>query len=478
MTMKNACMWIVLFLFLATSAHGGDIVNVPNFMPGSQASRVALSHLENKGLVAEFLDKEDTGIGKSVAYLLWREILTAISDQAGAGVIIAHPPGETRVVDLIKENYHLAAVDIATHQKAPMVLWGIAREEEEKVSLNTFLTLIPEVQANDLYLHITLDRSPVQGWEAEIKRNRFNFSLLETSRAELFNRPVITRQRTNLKDTPHREGRTLSVADQGALLQAIDMQGKWLKVEMDDSSTAYVDIVHVELPPKTVEAQRRNVNLRQGPGTDYPIFRKTELKGTFQVLDMRYRKNHGLWYKIQMDEGNGWVAGFLVRPRFSSTAVHFMAGLYRYRAKRYEEAHKEFEMFVNASNVEERNTNLATAYQLMGVSNLMAQRHRSFPHEVIEPFDKAVELTPYDPVSFNLRALARIGAERRLDGALEDLTRSLQLDARNSRSRELLKSFNTVLRPDADPLTKRMFRVNDRVIEKYLQTKRSFAVEN
>ena len=102
-----------MIIFACSSfAHAGELVTT-RFKAGSQTGRVALPHLINKGVVTEFLDLNDTGIGKSVGYLVWREVLTAISDQARAGVIIAHPPGETRVVDMLKDNYHLAAVDIA-----------------------------------------------------------------------------------------------------------------------------------------------------------------------------------------------------------------------------------------------------------------------------------------------------------------------------------------------------------------------------
>ena len=137
MTFRNRILTgAFLILFAGASlAHAGAMV-VTEFKAGSQKGREALSHLTNKGVVTEFLDLSNTGAGKSVGFLIWREILTAISDQAGAGVIIAHMAGEERVVDMLKANYHLAAVDIAKHQNSPMVLWGIAQETDDKIFIS------------------------------------------------------------------------------------------------------------------------------------------------------------------------------------------------------------------------------------------------------------------------------------------------------------------------------------------------------
>jgi hypothetical protein len=86
-----AALYLFICLALCTPwAWAGDIV-VGSFAPGKAPGVERLAHVEVKGLVAEFFDPGDTGLGKSVAYLLWREILTAISDQAGAGVILVQP---------------------------------------------------------------------------------------------------------------------------------------------------------------------------------------------------------------------------------------------------------------------------------------------------------------------------------------------------------------------------------------------------
>ena len=51
-------------------------------------------------LIAEFLDPGDTGIGKSLSYLVWRELLTAIGNQTGKSVILLNPAEETLLEEL------------------------------------------------------------------------------------------------------------------------------------------------------------------------------------------------------------------------------------------------------------------------------------------------------------------------------------------------------------------------------------------
>jgi uncharacterized protein YgiM (DUF1202 family) len=465
----------VIVFACSSFAYAGDLVTT-QFRAGSQTGRVALPHLTNKGVVTEFLDLNDTGIGKSVGYLVWREVLTAISDQARAGVIIAHPPGETRVVDMLKDNYHLAAVDIAKHQKSPMVLWGIAEEGSDKILVSTHLSLIPEIQSSDLSLHAELRGMEARGWEAEITRTRFNFALVESRRGKLFNRPIITKTRTPLKAGPNKESRTIAVSEKGKLYQAVDMENEWFKVTFENSESAYLHIWEVDVPPRHVETERRrtNVRLRSGPGTDYAkIGTAKSFEGVFEVLDMRYRAKHGLWYQINFEGKPVWVWGGLVRPRFSFPAVHFMAGLYRFRARSFDKAFQEFERFTNFQEVEESNTSLATAYQLMGTSGLMSGGIHSSVS--LEAFSDAIKLTPYDPAAYNLRAVSRMGRgvpnQGRMDGILDDLNQALMLDRRNDRALDLLIRVGMLIERGKGEAVGEFFRINPDTRRKYFQIK-------
>jgi len=436
MTTIRLFLAIILLLTLWGNASAGVAIL---FEPGKATGPVVLPHLQNKGLIAEFLDPGNTGLGKSLAYLLWREVLTAISDQAGAGVILAHKQGEFRIVDMLKEDYHMAAIEVAKYHQAPMVLWGEVQEQAGRIFLYSYITLLPELQGSDLFMRISYQKRPLPGFETEIPRSRFNFTLIEADRKEFFDRPLIVRTAKAMLRT--RPGETAPLKGQvpkNTVLNGIDMDGPWFQVQQPDGSTAFVNMDEVEVPPRWIEASAYKVALREGPGTDQKIVKRKDLAGTFKVLDMRYRPGHGLWYRFNVDGTNVWVNGSQVRPRFSLPAVHFMAGLYRFQAKRFRDAAQEFSQFIRAPGLKEKNTNLATAYQFKGASELMGEISRD-----LQPFTQAVSLTPYDPAAYNLRGLASLGVTFSLDMALRDLEQALKIDMLNDRSRSLARAFRS-----------------------------------
>lgn len=83
--------WLLLAA-AAFAAHAGDIT-VTKFEPGAPPPKKVLEHVALKGVITEFIDPERSELGKEIADLLWREVLTAISDHKGAGVILARAPG-------------------------------------------------------------------------------------------------------------------------------------------------------------------------------------------------------------------------------------------------------------------------------------------------------------------------------------------------------------------------------------------------
>ena len=112
---------LAVILLVAHGVFAGEQV-VGNFQPGLPQQAEVLAHVPVKGLVAEFINREGTGLGKSLGYLLWREVLTAVQDQRGAGVIYAHTPSETQLTDLLRSDYHRAAVEIAKAQNTRMAV--------------------------------------------------------------------------------------------------------------------------------------------------------------------------------------------------------------------------------------------------------------------------------------------------------------------------------------------------------------------
>lgn len=415
-----------------------------------------LAHVPLKAVVAEFLDPLDTGLGKSLGYLLWRETLTAISDQAGAGVIVAEAPPQERLVDMLKRDYHRAALRIAKHQRARMSLWGAVETDAGEVFINTYLSVLTKETQGDL--RFALDKrfrgdaalrermahgvSKGVALEAPISRTRFNFAMQIRTHSELFQRPIVTRQPLVIRARGSKDAPVLGRTSSGERLDAIGMQGGWFEIQLEDGKTGYVSAgidSALDLPPRQVEADRNNINLRAGPGTDHRILTSTNLKGSYKVLDMRYRQGKGLWYQIDIDGRPAWVAAFLVKPRFSVPAVHFLAGLYRYYAGRHKDAASEFQRFIDHSGESPNNANLATAHQLLGASLLLDNQTR----RGYEAFSRAIQLTPYDPDAYLLRGVAAFGT-RRAPAGLKDLDSALALDRHYRPARSLAQAVKTI----------------------------------
>jgi hypothetical protein len=475
MTRLAACAILAAAVLAAGSARAGEQV-MAEFKNARAVSPAALPNVRDKGVVAEFLDPGDTGLGKSVSYLLWREVLTAISDQAGAGVIVAEaPPGE-RLVDRIAQDYHEAALRIAANQQARFALWGAVDAEGDRLLVDTYVSLVTGGSASDLRLRLGAHVSgpppearkvdeEASKFEARLARSRFGLATVDVARSELFDRPLIAEGTLVVRERPAADAPELLRAAPGSLLHAVDMKGSWFEVSLPDGRRGYLPAGRQEgsqgtamalrVPPKWVEADATAVSLRHGPGRETVLVGRQDLHGRFRVLDMRYRSGDGLWYRIVVEEKKGadaWVAASSVRPRFSMPAVHLMAGLYRYHAGRLADAAAEFQRFLDSPGVAESAANRAAVLQLLGAS-LLPDPGQTKP--AWQAFTKAIELTPYDPEVYMVRSVACVGLGR-AETALDDVGKALELDARNPRARAFAWSIAQVAEGQAHPLLQEM----------------------
>jgi tetratricopeptide (TPR) repeat protein len=415
---------------------------VTTFQPGKLPPE-ALPHLQVKAVVAEFLDPDKTELGKEIGYLIWREILTAISDQKGAGVIIAHPPGNQRLVDMIRRNYHQAALQIAESQKARMAVWGLVSELDGRLALDAYLSLVGEVVREELALRLNWADSPGAkpndtGLSARITRTRFNFPRVWRTREQLFVRPLRVQGDTVIRDQPSKEGKVLARSRANESLQSEGMQGEWFQVRTRGGVAGYVNAWDVYVPPREVSALSKEPILAQPASGAKPIG-TTVLAVTYPVKASTYVDKVGLWYEIETPAGTGWVRAVRMRPKFSLPVVHFAAGLYRYQLGRYSDAASEFEQFTRMEGVEQDPASLSTAYQLLGASQLMDVSKSRKSLDNIQLHDRAlaqaISITPYDPGAYALRAVATLATRQSVSAALPDVEKALQYDPSNRDAR-------------------------------------------
>lgn len=442
-------------LACAPAAVAGDAVTT--FQPGRLPPE-ALPHLQVKAVVAEFLDPDGTESGKEIGYLVWREILTALSDQSGAGVIIAHPPGNQRLVDMLRQSYHQAALQIAESQKARMAVWGSVSELDGRLALDSYLSLVGEAVGEELALRMSWSSSPGAksndtGMSARITRTRFNFPRAWRTREELFVRPLRAQGTAAIRSQPSKTGsKIVARAQANETLQSESMQGQWFRVRTRGGVTGYVDAWDVYVPPRQVSALGQEPILAQPRSGAQPMG-ATAPGAAYPVTASTYIDKVGLWYQVEAPAGTGWVRAFRMRAQFSLPVVHFAAGLYRYQLGRYDDAAREFEQYTRMAGVQDDPASLSTAYQLLGASQLMAASRQQKSVARFELHDRAlnqaVSITPYDPGAYALRAVATLATRQSVSAALPDVQKALQYDPSNRDARITLDRLRTLSSPGA-----------------------------
>jgi len=422
--MKLIACLICLSLVWATAQAKDEVTR--SFTDSTGNTDVALENVEQKALIAEFIDRQDTGIGRDLAQLLWLEAHAAVSDQAGAGVVLAKTPKGKHLVSLLKNDYHNAAVAIAEQQSARMALWGAAFENDGKVLVNSYLSLISAMESNVINYRNsrTNDKAEI---ELKLSRTSFNFALETRSRKQLFARAVIVESKSNLRSSPSIKSEVLDQISSETLVQALNIQGKWFEVRVDGKQ-GYVIGSHIRVIPPSIMVDKPSINLRSKPSTlSDKTFANARVQGQFTVIDQRDSKNSKLWYQISFKDKPVWIREDLADPVYSLPVVHFMAGLHRYFGKRYDDAFKEFQRFIDYPNTNQSNVNLSVAYQYQALCKLFSENAGRGSDELLR---MSMKLTPYDATPYQIRALTLIGTSNSKLSIKAALEQAQMLDPR------------------------------------------------
>jgi tetratricopeptide (TPR) repeat protein len=405
----------VLFAWLLATAlalpgpatAGGMVVSSFTDPAALKALREVLPHLTNKVLVAEFLDRGDTDLGKGLAFLLWGEMLTAVSDQAGVGAVVARLPDQQRLVAVEQGTYHEAVADLARGQNTWLALWGLVEVRGDAAFVTTYLSVLPEVQQARPLFQVQGAEGPAVAWTARMPQTLYPFRLVRVPLEQLFHRAVVTRRHVTVRAAPSADAAVIEELGPGVALTMTDMHGTWLEVNTPSGRHGHVHMEEnrpVELPPPTVAVYRRSINVRETPNG--ALLTRTDLDGEFRVLDRRYLPGSGLWYRLDLGGRTGWIAAFLAEERFLLPAVDFTAGVLRFQAGNFTGARTHFRRFVHRYP-DERNVTLAAAHQYLGASYLNA-RHPE-PEAAIDALSAAVRITPFSSDALKTRAVANVG---------------------------------------------------------------------
>lgn len=392
-------------------------------------------------VVSEFLDAGNTGLGKPVAYLLWREAFAGIREQSGAGVEMARSDKGESLVSMHGQRYHIAAEEIASRRDASLALWGAVRAEGNRVFIWSYLTILPDTDLTSLDVKLTVGKGRPATLNVVIPKKRFSFAPVETTRNDLFSRIATVRQQTSLRAAPSAHAKVIQKLAPEGLLKVLDWENEWLQVETAGNQVGYVELWPVDILPKSVAINKHGTKLRAEPDLRSKELLVLGEGSQYEILNMRLvgpDKKAIAWFEVRSEDATGWVPAWETRIHYSLPALHFAVALQRFMGRHYAEAKSEMDQYLKASSDESDNVNLATALQVVGASELLgdvvAGSQRAF-----ERFAKAIELTPFDPAAYKLRVLAAIELPKKWTHVPEDLEKALELDVRDTHTREMLK---------------------------------------
>ncbi len=98
----------------------------------------------------------------------------------------------------------------------------------------------------------------------------------------------------------------------GLPLRVLGRQGEWVKVKDYENDTGWIHKSLLEYNPQVIVKVNKNlkkkINIRKGPGTNYPAVGKAYYGVVFKTLD----KKNG-WIKVEHESGLvGWIKDNLV----------------------------------------------------------------------------------------------------------------------------------------------------------------------
>lgn len=441
------------------------------------------ANYKSAGLLVSFIDLNANDLGDPLAYLLWGELSSTLG---------APPPDyQPSVVSLVategashplRDNYHVSALTMARERDAPLTFWGVVRRDETSVALGTYVSLRPEVRDPDFLLTVSRSGLDTSALHAGVTRMRYGFETLTLPLDSLFQRRLIVRDKVALQAEPRASSPTVAIADAGAVLAGYALDGPWYQVQDAEGRAGYVHIEQVKVLPTAALLKSDALALHDQPADTSKSRRLTSVRSSPSLLDVAVDVQGGVWYRVRVEGVEGWASPDQLNVAYSLPSLHFLAGLYYLRAPplayhcQFQRAAEQFSLFIESTQSTEKNTNLATAHQLFATSQLRSSQSCGRDEQAaMASYSKAIDLTPYDPTAYNLRAVANLQNLTLTQPILADLQISVGLDIQDERTRSLIGG---VLRAAKDARLKSTPPLVDEADRLYREMTRSFVARN
>lgn len=111
----------------------------------------------------------------------------------------------------------------------------------------------------------------------------------------------------NVRSTPSTSSAVVATLKKGQAITVLKTSGAWLQIKTPSGKTGWVAKQYTSTQPTSKLTLTANANLRQGPGTNYPIVKQGKKNDTYPIVT---KQND--WVKIQLSASKAaWVASWL-----------------------------------------------------------------------------------------------------------------------------------------------------------------------
>jgi len=432
---------VALVALLTVASAGGQETGVAFVRGQLRSGDVALAGRSNL-IVVEFLDPRKTGLGKSVAALLFKDLLTAVGDQPGSGVLSASAPAGLRLMEFVERDQHRAAQRIGQEQRGRLMLWGTVEPFGDQIVVNASVTLLAVTDDPELVLQLAVQKQLVPDIASELPWTRIDLPPIVLRRGQLFDRTAIAGAAgVPLRPAAEPSAAVLRTARPGEILSIRDMHDEWLVIA-DGSRRLFVDGKPRADSGSAFQVMPRRIgvpapeNVYAEPSERAAVVGRLEPQRLYGALARRAVDGEA-WFQVDPGGRRGWVRQARAPSQHDIAAVSLATAAFRFVFANSEAAEVELRRFL--ARPESERGNVATAATLQFLAATLLRRPASTQADreaALALLDRAIAETPHDPAAHNLRAVARLGLLGGL-AAIEDLETALTIDPANGRARIL-----------------------------------------
>ena len=426
--------WFLLGLFIAGQTYSAEIRSFD-----FSAIRDTTSTVKNSAKIVQFIEETDADIASGLSYVVWRDLFGSIQDLRSSGTTLLTISDHPKLQQQIVQDYEYDVARVANEQQADFVIWGVVRQVEDAHLVWTYLAVADDKVGANLEVNVVLDGNHLI---AQLPHRQFSFTPLQISSRQIGERLWYVR----------RHGATVyqsrdSSSDQLARLERFDhvlsrsVSGPWLELTGDDVPVGFVEMWPLDLAPKKAAWIGRS-QLRSRPDASAEAVGAPSGPLSAEVSQVAYVGQSEIkWFELNVGEHTGWVPAETVVTSQVFPIGYLVTAMLRFQGGQYSRVVREVEQFI-ADGRESNNTIPAFANQLRGAAALMELAQSDDNLSLARSwFTAAIELTPYDPAAYRLRAISHATGTGDWAQVVADLEQAVTLDRRGAETRQLIVSI-------------------------------------